>query len=201
LRYNAATVAILPSNRTSHEVLNAAKSTLQHAQIALEDIRSTEPRRVERWMKEAAAVITLGRSVTFILQNLRQRVGEQAFEEWYEPWRTEMESDPLLKALCKLRNQIEKRGKTGANARVMVCRSDTPDPRGPSFHTHHIEFDDCTPYQGVAGEGILSTQFVFEGLPTEHLGKPIENCRVEHVCHLYVLYLEQLLDAAERRFR
>ena len=49
-----------------------------------------------------------GRAVTNVLQNLRSV--DDRFDAWYQPFRKEMESDPLMRYLYTLRSQILKEG-------------------------------------------------------------------------------------------
>ncbi len=42
-------------------------------------------------------ILTVGRSTSFVLQNLRSVVGKKEFNEWYEPKQKEMQEDQLLR--------------------------------------------------------------------------------------------------------
>ena len=51
-----------------------------------------------------------GRAVTNVLQHLRSfdPYDEGAFDRWYEPWVTEMRTDPLLRYFYELRSAFLK---------------------------------------------------------------------------------------------
>ena len=55
-------------------------------------------------------LIVFGRSVTFVLQNLRTVVGKERFDLWYEPHQESMKQDVVMKYFVKLRNELEKQG-------------------------------------------------------------------------------------------
>ncbi len=57
-------------------------------------------------------LIAFGRSVTFVLQNLRSVVdGEFDFDAWYEPHQQSLRNDPLMRYFVEARNELEKQGK------------------------------------------------------------------------------------------
>jgi len=58
------------------------------------------------------SVVVFGRSVTNVLQNLRSKVPD--FDTWYEPWKAQMEQDPLMRYLYKLRTDLLKKVREGA---------------------------------------------------------------------------------------
>jgi len=53
-------------------------------------------------------LVVFGRSVTFVLQNLRHSVGREEFDAWYEPLQAKMREDELLRYLTTLGNAILK---------------------------------------------------------------------------------------------
>jgi hypothetical protein len=53
-------------------------------------------------------IIVDGRAITNILQNLRGSIPN--FDEWYQPYVTEMENDELLRFFYKVRSEILKKG-------------------------------------------------------------------------------------------
>jgi hypothetical protein len=87
------------------EILGRTRETLRSAQVAAEDLSHAD---ATRRLPALRNVIVWGRAVTNVLQNLRGKA--EGFDEWYEPWREEMATDPLLRFLYQQRSEILKRG-------------------------------------------------------------------------------------------
>lgn len=88
-------------------VLRRVEETLQTAQHGLEDLLGKDTARQYTSLRN---LIVFGRSVTFVLQNLRGVVGID-FDAWYEPQKTAMSADPLMRYFVQARNELEKQGK------------------------------------------------------------------------------------------
>lgn len=99
------------SIKTTTSVLQKAESTLDNAKLGLKDFLTGG----EREQAGLTALVTSGRSVTFVLQNLKSI--EPDFESWYKPYQEEMANDSLLKFFKELRNEIEKEGEHSLNER------------------------------------------------------------------------------------
>src|SRR5438094_483482 len=93
------------ADRTSADVLRAARQTLATVEKGLADLASGDPNRRVAGLHN---LVVFGRAVTNVLQNLRS--SEPDFDAWYGPHRAEMEADPLLKYLYELRTEILKKG-------------------------------------------------------------------------------------------
>jgi hypothetical protein len=75
------------------EILQRVKDTLETAKQGLIDLK--DPTRMRR-LTGLRNLITFGRSVTFVVQNLRGVDGLD-FDSWYGPVQAEMKSDPLMR--------------------------------------------------------------------------------------------------------
>ena len=82
------------ANRTSADILRAARQTLATVEKGLADLASGDPNRRVAGLHN---LVVFGRAITNVLQNLRATEGD--FDEWYGPHRAEMEADPLLNGL------------------------------------------------------------------------------------------------------
>lgn len=71
--------------------------------------------------------ITRGRSVTFIIQNLKSVVEVETFNNWYIPWQNKMKQNEILKVLVTMRNEIEKQGKIETSVGVYIEKLDSND--------------------------------------------------------------------------
>jgi len=110
------------ADRTSAEILRAARQTLATAEKGLADVSSGDPNRRVAGLHN---VVVFGRAVTNVLQKLRST--EPGFDAWYGPHRAQMEGDPLLKYLYRLRSEILKEG-------IL--------PLSTSMHIHRLRFPD-----------------------------------------------------------
>ncbi|MDQ1736537.1 MAG: hypothetical protein QOH56_2788 [Pseudonocardiales bacterium] len=98
----------MAQTRHPSEILRAARQALDFAKQGAHDYSAGGDRRVSGLFN----AITSGRSVTFVLQNLRGRA--EGFEDWYTPITAELAVSAVAKWAKNLRNDIEKRGDTGA---------------------------------------------------------------------------------------
>ena len=100
------------------------------AQLGLEAVRRNSPVAKAVGLRNVAV---FGRSVTWVLQNLRKTMPKQ-FDHWYAPHADEMRSDPLIRFFVVLRNQIEKQGLTPPSSSTeFEAKKDLtlPDDLGP----------------------------------------------------------------------
>ncbi|MFT3743784.1 MAG: hypothetical protein QM785_05760 [Pyrinomonadaceae bacterium] len=101
------------------EILKNAQETLATAHAGVVQARSTDPLARRVGIRNA---IVFGRSVTFVLQNLRSK--DDRFDKWYKPWQEKMKENPAFQYLKELRNAIEKQGKLQTSATMNVTNLD-----------------------------------------------------------------------------
>ena len=94
------------SNGGVSQIIQDAESMLFTAKTGLDLMDSNDPRMVGAGLRIA---VVFGRHITHALQRLRSIVPD--FDDWYNPFVEEMESDELLKFVYKLRNTILKKTK------------------------------------------------------------------------------------------
>lgn len=104
---------------TIDQILQSTEDTLATAKYGYQDLLSGN-----RSTKFAGFrnLIVFGRSVTFMLQSLRAAVGNERFDNWYEPQQALMKSDLVLKYFMKLRDDLEKQGKLPASSSIQLRR-------------------------------------------------------------------------------
>jgi hypothetical protein len=118
------------------QVLAEARNTLRFARLGLEDhLRGSTGTRRSAGLRNA---VVFGRSVTWVLQNLRS-FDRDAFNAWYAPFETAMREDPGFKYLVELRNQFEKQGRASGVS--------------TSFHIGHLNLDTWQQAIGPAPPG------------------------------------------------
>lgn len=161
-------------------------------------------------------VVIWGRATTNVLQQLRRATG--FFDEWYDAWRREMESDPLLKYLYKLRNRMLKAGELAVTSHTYISRLTSRDipPRstwppgaddffigdqlGGSGWTVRLPDGSLTKVYVRLPEEVGRSWLELAGVPDSHLGTPINDRSVKAICDLYVVYLRRFVEDAEQTF-
>jgi hypothetical protein len=104
--------------RSTRQILYDARQQLRTAYIGLEMMDSPDRGRSIAGLRNVAV---FGRSVTFILQNLRK--AEPTFDDWYQPRVDVMKNDELCRFFVDLRNTIEKVGDVSIRAGRFHIRS------------------------------------------------------------------------------
>ncbi|MGI2129896.1 hypothetical protein ACRN93_00975 [Shewanella baltica] len=118
---------------TISEVLVRTEQMLETAKHGFDDLVSLNKTRRFTGLRN---LIVFGRSVTFVLQNLRTAVGKERFDAWYEPHQESMKQDVVMRYFVKLRNELEKQGRL---------------PVSTSAHIHHFSSDMISQYKQPPG--------------------------------------------------
>jgi hypothetical protein len=148
------------------DVLTRASTMLRIARHGLRDLADPDPDRV---LIGFFCIAVFGRSMTLALQRLRT-FDEEAFNDWYGLWEQEMRGDPLCRYFYTLRTDI-------------VHDID------PLIGTVLASYGHNTPPVGA----VLIPD---RPSPTMHRGRPIADTATDHLCSLYVAYLEEMLTSA-----
>ena len=194
---------------TAETILNLVKSRMILLEAALSDVRSTSP---DRRRVGFANVAILGRSITFILQNLR-RVNSN-FDSWYSPYVEQMRGDELCRFFLQLRNEIEKEGRDGIAVTVQVnnisrerfiAMHPPPENWRSAFIGDHnggagyvIDNRDGTEtkiYVELSPD-VAVASLEFTTSPETHLGAELRDKSLSELCRLYVSYLRRLVNDA-----
>jgi hypothetical protein len=194
-------------------VLRRAEEIFQTAKHGFEDL--TGPNRARRFTG-LRNLIVFGRSITFVLQNLRSIVREQ-FDEWYAPKQEEMRKDPLMRYFVDARNEVLKQGKLNVATHATIhhllgrdFKKFGPPPPGA------VNFVIGDSLGGTGWEVQLldgTKEMYYIELPTElgtvtqHFANlpeandpQLKGKAVEELCDLYLRRLEALLDDARQHF-
>ena len=199
-------------------MLRDASETLETARLGLADLTGPDARR---YMPGLRAVVTFGRAVTNVLQNLRSVVGAQNFDEWYLPFQDEMKQDALLRYFYLLRTEVLKKGTlqvsmsggfNWANYGDMQSLLQNPPPGARSFF---IEGGQRGGWRVELPDGTIATYYVdlpdhikrtvtegfhFADPPLTHLGAALRDTSVAALAKAYIAYLENLVAQATARF-
>lgn len=202
------------SKSSTESILSDAAATLATVRLGLSDVLNTNP---ERRLPGVRNVVVFGRAVTNILQRLRST--EPEFNAWYQPFVAEMQADPLLSYLYKLRSEILKEGKLSTSVITSVSsfnfpsdmqRMGPPPPNAKSFFIGdqtggsgwEVEVPDgsiAKYYVNLPGDIATSTVHLPDA-PTEHLGQPLNDASIGEISQHYFNYLDNLLKQAKEHF-
>ena len=194
-------------------IIQKAEDTYQTARFGYEDLISGNRNRRFSGLRN---LIVFGRSVTFVLQNLKTPVGEDEFSAWYEPLQEEMKSDVLMKYFVKLRNEILKQGKLPVSTSMTanfsssdMSKLGTPPPGAKGFFMGDktggsgwiIELADGTEehYYVNIPESMAKIQQHFSELPVPD-DDDLKKESIEELCKYYLDKLEVLIDGAKKEF-
>ncbi|WP_044550326.1 hypothetical protein [Mesorhizobium japonicum] len=125
---------------TAHEAISGAQARLKAAYFGLKDM-DEQPTRYQSGLMNA---VVFGRMVTLSLQNMRNDV--ESFDAWYEPHKTKMKDDPVMRFFIELRNKIEKQVGQHTSTALRVSSfsaGDIPRPAPPyavGFIVGHSEY-------------------------------------------------------------
>ncbi|CAO3426590.1 hypothetical protein [Azospirillum argentinense] len=159
-----------------------------------------------------------GRSVTFVLQNLRGKTNPD-FDEWYKRKQEVMKQDPFLKSFVELRNLIEKRGQLLSSGSAQLHRFDpslmaevrkTKPANAVGFFIGdrlggsgwEIKSPDGT--ESVVyidlPDNVFSGDILLQVDTSSHLGNPISDVSSVNICRTYYSFLVSLVGEAKRTF-
>ena len=196
------------------DILRKAEETLQAARFGYEDLCASDRKRRFSGLKN---LIVFGRSVTFVLQNLKTLVGEKAFDSWYQPIQDKMRSDVLMKYFVTLRNEILKEGKNPSISTAInltFSSSDLtnlgPPPPGASkfFIGDHtggsgwiVELPNGTKekYYVELPESIGRVDQLFRELPVPE-NDNLKFKSIEDLCRIYLEKIDIILNDAREVF-
>lgn len=106
------------------EIFHRINEALRNMHFSLKNYKEANDQNKILHLKN---FITSGRSVTFVIQNLKNHVGKESFDEWYNPWVSKMSGDKILKTFITLRNEIEKQGKLDTSLSTHIEHLNTND--------------------------------------------------------------------------
>jgi len=195
-------------------MLSQARDILRTAQLGLEDLKEG---RSDRRLAAFQNVVVFGRAVTNALEHLRTT--EPKFDEWYAKYRSEMESDPLMRIFYEMRSEILKEGRTRVSNRLHIKQLQTPadmkrfGPPPPNAKAliigdrfggtgWEIQLPDGSTemyYVGLPSD-IGTSSLVLQNPPKEHLGQPLIETSIQACSALYIGYLEKLVVSAAQTF-
>jgi len=201
-------------NSSVMDILKKAEEILETAKFGHQDLKSKDRSRRYSGIRN---LVVFGRSVTFVIQNLKTPVGQEKFNKWYQPMQEKMKDDIVMKYFVTLRNEILKQGKlpisTSANIKNFST-SDIPNlgPRPPGADRFFIgdqtggsgwefELPDGTreKYYIEIPESIAIVKQHFSELPVPEDDK-LKEKSIEELCEYYINKLEWILNEARKEF-
>lgn len=199
-------------NSNVEAVMTRVFDTLETAKLGLNDL--LDPARNRR-MSGLRNVIAFGRSVTFVLQNLRSVAPN--FDDWYVPLQEEMKADPLMRYFVEARNELEKQGKLSITTSTRIHSFSTsdigkfgPPPRGAKAFFigdqlggsgWEVELADGSTekYYVEIPTSLADVRQQFSNLP-DAMDPELRGASIEDLCQRYISKLTQIVDAANAQF-
>jgi hypothetical protein len=193
------------------EVLKQAEDTLYTAKLGLAHVLQKDAKARIAGLRN---VIVFGRAVTNVLQRLRHLLPD--FDAWYQPYVDQMEADPLMKFLYRLRSEILKEGSLHVHSSVRlsgdptaILRQFRAPPRAKSFFVgdriggsgwevevedgrterYYVQLPDCIPGLDV------DINIHFTDAPAGLRDFPAAD-----LCQRYIEHLERMVGDARKRF-
>ena len=208
--------------RTAAEVLHYVGENLELVELGVADLLGDDPARRLAGFRNVAVY---GHATTQTLQNLRS-VDSEAFNAWYEPLRSEMRDDPLMKFFWDLRSQILKEGRTGTLTNVHQIDYFGPENQAalkpilahPPPGARGFFIGDQLGGNGweiVQPDGTISKYYVQlppevtagsrfslhpDNPPTRHRGQDLADTSIQALAQHYLAYLRDLAARAKARF-
>lgn len=193
-------------------IIRRAEENLETAKHGFDDLTSSNKTRRFVGLRN---LIVFGRTVTFVLQNLRSIIKED-FDSWYKPKQEKMREDPLMRYFVEARNIIEKRGelKIALKGRLHFSSDDIRKlgPRPPGTKAFFIgdkyggtgwevEMPDGTTekYYIELPPEIGEMKQIFSNFP-ETEAPELKDKSIEELCEIYLNRLELLLNDAREQF-
>ncbi|MCK4431726.1 MAG: hypothetical protein KAW19_10560 [Candidatus Aminicenantes bacterium] len=203
----------MASNLTK-DILKRTEGMLKFAMLGLQDLIYGPP---ERKLAGLSNLIVFGRAVTNVLQNLRST--ETDFDKWYEKYKNEMKSDPLMKYFYNLRSEILKEGILKTSTQLFIKRLQIPgdlnrfgppppnakgffigDNIGGSGWEVQLPDGSIDKYYVRLPYDIGSVSLHFPESPASHLGQKVKDSSIEALSKIYVDYLLRVVEAAKKEF-
>jgi len=194
-------------------IIRRAEETLQTAKCGYEDLIGKNKNRRFSGLRN---LIVFGRSVTWVLQNLRSVIKDD-FDNWYEPEQEKMKNDPLMRYFINARNELEKQGKLSVATSVRIHSFSTgdlgkfgqPPPGAKSFFIGD-QFGgtgwEVEMYDGTREKYYIELPAEIGEVKQKLINFPeaespeLKGKSVEELCEIYLKRLEMLLDSAKERF-
>jgi hypothetical protein len=200
--------------KKTQDILRSLQETMDTAEYGYKMLVNSKPPERLIGLRN---LIVFGRAVTNVLQNLRST--EPDFDVWYEKYKIEMQSDPLMNYFYALRSEILKEGqvKVGVKAYIKEMylpqdfqRFGPPPPNAKGFFIGdnlggtgwEVQLPDSSieKYYVAMPSDIGSVSLKFPNPPRSHMGKEITNNSVQSLSRHYLNYLQQLVKDAKTRF-
>lgn len=194
--------------------LKRAQEVLDTAYFGLQILKQSNSSQRSAGLRN---VLVFGRSVTFVIQNLKSIVGEHRFNAWYQPIQDALRANPLMKYFVEARNNLEKQGRLDVSVGGIVRNfsgSDLQKLEQPPFQASSFFMGDETGGSGwemdigdgetikyyiAIPESIGQFNQVFHSLP-ENIPSELRNLPVEKLCEIYLDEMAKLVAGAKKEF-
>lgn len=204
----------MPNPKRTQDILRFLQETMDTAEYGYKMLVNGKP--PER-LVGLRNLVVFGRAVTNVLQNLRNT--EPDFDGWYEKYRIEMQSSPLMNYFYELRSEILKEGQLKVGVKAHIKKMDLagdfkrfgpPPPNAKGFFIGdnlggtgwEVQLPDGSieKYYVDMPSDIGSVSLKFPNPPKSHMGRKIRNSSVQSSSRHYLNYLQQMVKDAQTKF-
>lgn len=197
----------------AYQILSRVDDTLATALQGFNDLCGADKTRRMTGLRN---LLVFGRSVTFVLQNLRS-VNQPEFDAWYEVEKRELQGNALARYFVEARNELEKQGKLSVGTRTYInsfsggdISKFGPPPAGAkcffigdnlggSGWEVNLGGDQIEKYYVELPQSIGSVTQHFTNLPSA-ADPALSGSTIEELCGRYVSLLTELVQRAHTHF-
>lgn len=204
----------MPNSKSTQDILRCLQETMDTAEYGYEMLANgKQPERLVGLRN----LVVFGRAVTNVLQNLRNT--EPDFDKWYEKYKKEMESDPLMNYFYALRSEILKEGQLkvgiGVHIKKLVLPTDLqrfgrapPNAKslfigdnigGTGWEVQLLD-GSIEKYYVELPSDIGSVNLKFSNPPKTHMGRKLTEDSAQSLSRHYLDYLQLMVKDAKTRF-
>jgi hypothetical protein len=199
--------------KKTKQILQRADDTLKTAEFGLKDLKGSHD---ERKIAGLRNLIVFGRAVTNVLQNLRSC--EPTFDDWYNEYRREMESDQLMKYFYKIRSEVLKEGVLNVSTSVHIkslgpsdiFKFGTPplnakamfigDQYGNSGWEVEMPDGNVEKYYFTLPQEVGFSCLIFSNLNEGFENVNLKDISIEKLSEKYINYLTNMVNCAKLKF-
>jgi len=201
-----------PLSSQADQILSRVDDTLATVRQGFNDLCSADK---SRRMTGLRNLLVFGRSVTFVLQNLRS-VNQPEFDAWYQVEKRELQGNALARYFVEARNELEKQGKLSVGTRTFIKSFTNEDIRKfgpPPANAKSFFIGDNLGGAGWAVDlgGGQTAKYYVElpqsiGTVTQHFTNlpaadpALSGSTIEELCGRYMNLLTELVERAHARF-
>ncbi|WP_122771480.1 hypothetical protein [Pseudomonas viridiflava] len=196
------------------QALVRTDQTLSTAHFGLNILKSGPPEQKSAGLRN---VLVFGRSVTFVIQNLKTIVGNDVFDTWYRPHQDTMKANPLMRYFVDARNNLEKQGRLDVGQSITVKSFDSDifsklekppfsstgffigDQTGGSGWLLDVGTGEPIKYYVLIPSPLVEAKQMFHSMP-DGVPEDLKQLSTAELCEIYLAALGEIVESAKKEF-